>query len=79
MGKYISMAAIATAATLVFWSKPTVPATHGYAQHVPATSTAIRASDRLVERAAAEEARAAAAQRLARHDRPTAFGQGVVR
>jgi hypothetical protein len=34
MGTYISIAAILTAATLVFWSKPSTPAPYGYAQPV---------------------------------------------
>jgi hypothetical protein len=74
MGKHVSVVVIVTTFALVFWSKPTAPATHSHAQPALTVSAPdIRASDRLIEKTATQEARAAAAQRLARRDRPNAF------
>jgi hypothetical protein len=74
MRKYygLAIAAIIAGGAVALWSNPTVPATHSYVQSISTPSAmGVRASDRLIEAAAAEEARAVAAQRLARHYRPS--------
>ena len=70
----IAITVVAAAVAVMLWSNPTISVTHKY-QTASAFSwgTAVRSASWEPEKAAAQEARAIAAKRLAMRARPNAF------